>query len=299
MTVSGPHSDRVRIPAGRALIGSPEEHLDQIVGLQHYPRVWFEDEAPRHAVDLPAFDIDRHPVSNAAFAAFVAASGYVTAAERQGFGLVYGASYWEEQAGASWRRPAGPHDSIADRMDHPVVQVTHADAVAYAEWVGMRLPTEAEWEYAAHGPDWRCWPWGDEWDIGRANSAEYWAQRPIADFAAWRAWWATHHARNRGIPATLPAGAFSPQGDSPFGVAEMSGNVAEWTSTPYHMYDPARSYDPVYATAVSRYIVVRGGGWMNFRYQLRTSERIACAPSYANFATGFRCAIAASAEVRS
>jgi sulfatase modifying factor 1 len=289
--MAGQNRELVAIPPGKVLIGSPEEHLDDIAVVQHYPRAWFEDEIPQHLIDVAALFIDRYPVSNAAFADFTAASGYVTAAEERGFGLVYGVGYWEEKAGASWRYPAGPHDSVENRMDHPVVHVAHADAAAYAEWAGMRLPTEAEWEYAAHGATWKCWPWGGAWDHRRANCAEYWAEKPIADFTAWRAWWAVHRERHGGIPATVAVGTFSPEGDSPFGVAEMAGNVAEWTATRYHLYDPYRSYDPIYVAAANRYMVVRGGTWMNFRYQLRTSERIACDPAYSNFATGFRCAI--------
>jgi len=286
-------SDLITIAPGRVGLGSPEEHLDDIAAKQHYPRVWFEDELPQHMVEMAAFRIERCPVTNAAFAAFAEASGYVTEAEEKGFGLVYGADYWEERPGASWRHPAGPQDSVEDRLDHPVVHVTHADAAAYAKWAGMRLPTEAEWEYVAHGPTWRCWPWGDEWDVARANSSEYWARTSIADFPAWRAWWSDRHRRHGGVPATSPVGSFSPAGDSPFGVADMAGNVAEWTATPYHMYSPDQVYDPVYLAATDRYMVVRGGGWMNFRFQIRTSERVACHPAYANFATGFRCAVSA------
>ncbi len=91
-------------------------------------------------------------------------------------------------------------------------------------------------------------------------------------------------------PATTAVGSFSPRGDSLCGLADLAGNVAEWTATTYGPYDPARSYDPIYAAAAGRYVVVRGGCWMNFRYQLRTSERIACDSGYENFATGFRCA---------
>ena len=278
------------IPAGAAVIGSPEAHLDAVAAAQHYPRTWFEDEAPQHRVSVDGFRIDRHPVTNAAFDAFAAATGYLTLAERRGFGLVYGDSYWQERPGACWRHPGGPDDSIDGRMNHPVVHVSHADALAFAAWADKRLPTEAEWEHAAHGQAWRCWPWGNHWDPRKANSAELWAGQPIAGFAAWRTWWGTRRARNHDTPATTPAGSFSPDGDSPWGVADMAGNVAEWTATTYQPYDPSRRYDPVYAAAAGRYVVVRGGSWMNFRYQLRTSERIACDPSYENFATGFRCA---------
>jgi sulfatase modifying factor 1 len=281
----------VDVPEGTVQIGASEGHLDDVAADQHYDRDWFEDEAPQHETAVPGFAIDRLLVTNADFAAFADATGHTTAAERRGFALVYGDGYWVEEDGACWRHPAGPADSVAERMDHPVVQVTAADAAAYARWRGKRLPAEAEWEYAAHGPAWRCWPWGDDWDRERCCCAEYWAGQSISDFAAWRSWWRDRRAQHGPQPGTMPVGAFSPAGDSPFGVADMAGNVAEWTATPYHMYDADRAYDEVYqAAATARYLVVRGGGWMNFRHQLRTTERIAVDPGYASFAVGFRCA---------
>ncbi|WP_131739345.1 formylglycine-generating enzyme family protein [Actinomadura roseirufa] len=280
----------IAVPAGTAWIGTPEASLDALAGQQQYPRSWFEDESPQHPVELAAFWIDVHPVTNAAFTAFTAATGYRTAAETRGFGLVYGAGYWQETPGACWRHPGGAGDRIDGRMDHPVVHVTHIDARAYAAWAGLRLPTEAEWEYVAHGPTWRPWPWGTGFDACRANGAEYGAVRPVRNLEDWRGWWARHFDEHGTVPATTPVTAFSPQGDSPFGVTDMAGNVAEWTATSYRLYDPRRRYDPLYHAAAGRYMVVRGGGWMHLRHQMRTSERVAVDPAYANHATGFRCA---------
>ncbi|WP_246238498.1 formylglycine-generating enzyme family protein [Acrocarpospora corrugata] len=280
----------VTIPAAEVQIGSSEEHMDGLTSVQHYGREWFEDESPQHRRAVATFAIDTYPVTNGEYLAFTEATGHRTAAELRGWGLVYGASYWEEREGACWRRPAGPGDSVQDRLDHPVVHVGHADALAYAAWAGKRLPTEAEWEYAAHGPQWRCWPWGAEWGPGFANCAEHWSGTAISDFAAWRSWWARRRAEHGETPATTPVGAFSPTGDSPFGVADLAGNVAEWTATTYHLYDRDRSYDPVYTMAAGRYMVVRGGSWKDFRFQVRTSERIAVDPVYSSFALGFRCA---------
>lgn len=279
------------IPAGRATIGSPPEHLDAVTAAQHYPRVWFEDEAPQHTHEVRAFYLANHPVTNAQFAEFVLATGYVTRAERRGVGLVYGERYWDDRPGACWRHPGGPNDSIADRMDHPVVHVEYDEAVSYAAWVGKRLPTEAEWEYAAHGPSWTAWPWGDAWDPQRANTAEHWAGGAVRDFSGWRAWWQQHYAHYEARPATTPIGRFSPAGDSPFGITDMAGNVAEWTCSIYQPYDPTVTYDPGYMVAMkNRFRAVRGGSWKNFRFQTRTSERIACRGKYSNFETGFRCA---------
>jgi formylglycine-generating enzyme len=123
-----------------------------------------DGEGPVREVAVSPFATDRHAVSNARFAAFVKGSGYVTEAERFGSSFVFvgllpesfadtpavvGATWWREVAGADWRHPVGPGSGIEDRMDHPVVHVTWNDAAAYAAWSGLRLPTEAECEYAA------------------------------------------------------------------------------------------------------------------------------------------------------
>ncbi|WUW19310.1 formylglycine-generating enzyme family protein [Streptomyces sp. NBC_01463] len=283
-------SDMIAVPAATVLVGAPESHLDDLAAQQSYGRSWFEDESPQHPVSIPAFHIDRHPVTNEAFARFAEATGYRTAAEVRGTGAVYGSSYWQMLAGANWRHPAGPGDDAGSRPDHPVVHVDHADATAYAQWAGKRLPTEAEWEYAAHGPDWRFWPWGTAWDASRAMCAESHAAGRLNDLAHWRNWWKDHYARHGTRPGTAAVGTHSPAGDSPLGACDMAGNVAQWTSSTYTLYDPTRTYDEMYHAAAGRYLAVRGGGWMHLRYQIRTTERIAAAPDYSNHALGFRCA---------
>ncbi|HEX2242830.1 MAG TPA: SUMF1/EgtB/PvdO family nonheme iron enzyme [Gammaproteobacteria bacterium] len=281
----------VLVPPGEASIGSPEYHLDSLPNQQHFDRVWFEDEAPQHSQPIPPFWIDRHPVTNAQFAEFIAATNYVTAAERRGFGLVYGRRYWQKEAEACWQRPGGSTDSIADRMDHPVVHVDHDDASCYAKWARKRLPTEPEWEYAAHGPRWSCWPWGDTWEPHRANTAEFWAGVAVRDSDDWRAWWKHHFHLHGTRPGTSKVGDFSPLGDSRYGLADMAGNVAEWTASLYEPYASDYPWDPGYYAAMKQaFLVVRGGSWKSFRFQVRTSERIACDSSYSSFDVGFRCA---------
>jgi formylglycine-generating enzyme required for sulfatase activity len=155
------------------------------------------------------FFVARTPVTNAEFARFVEATGYATTAEKERCGYVRD---WETRIfvrtrGADWRHPDGPGSSIEGQMDHPVVQVSWHDAVAYAEWAGARLLTEEEWEKAARGIDGRVYHWGDEPDPARCNTEE------------------------SGIRTTTPVGRYSPGGDSPFGCADMAGNVWEWTAS--------------------------------------------------------------------
>jgi len=129
-------AEMVRMEGGRFMMGSTHGH---------------PDERPVHEVRLEPFLIDKHEVTNRAFAAFVEDTGYVTQAERDGYawGFLEGDTDIRRVEGANWRHPDGPGSSYKNRLDHPVVNVTWRDAMAYAEWAGKRLPTEAEWEYAA------------------------------------------------------------------------------------------------------------------------------------------------------
>lgn len=206
---------------------------------------FYPEEAPIHTVTVRAFAIERHPVTNAQFAEFVAATGYVTVAEQpidpalypgvDGDALDAGAmvfrptpgpvdlrdwrQWWSWVPGANWRHPLGPHTDIADRADHPVVQVAYPDAVAYARWAGRRLPTEAEWEYAARAGGNATYAWGDEEKPGGQLMANTWQGR-----------FPYHNEGALGWVGTSPVGAFPPNG---FGLVDMIGNVWEWTATEF------------------------------------------------------------------
>ncbi len=219
----------VSIPAGPFIMGSDSGD---------------PDETPQHEVDLPAFEIDLYEVTNAQFAAFVEATGYQTDAEKAGE--------------AGWRAYY-----TEGKENHPVVKVSWNDAVAYCQWGGKRLPTEAEWEKAARGTDGRVFPWGNEWDPAKANVKE------------------------SGFRGTTPVGGF-PDGVSPYGVYDMAGNVWEWTADWYQPYPGSSDTGNPYFG--EKFRVTRGGGWFEEAAQVRTSNRNATSPSAANDDLGFRCA---------
>lgn len=228
-----PQHDLVPIPAGTFLMGSDD---------------FYPDERPVHERSVAAFLIDRHQVTNAQYAAFVDATGYVTVAERDldpadfpgadPADLVPGAmvftptpgptdlgnwrNWWRWQPGASWRHPFGPDSTIDDLMRHPVVHVAYPDAVAYADWADLRLPTEAEHEYAARGGvEGAPFAWGDEAYPGGEAQANSWLGRFPYD--------------NQGVGGTAPVGSYPANG---YGLFDMIANVWEWTSdyyTPRHL----------------------------------------------------------------
>src|ERR1700704_3826167 len=206
---------------------------------------FYPEEAPVHTVTVGAFAVERHPVTNAQYAEFVADTGYVTVAEQAPDPTLYpGAAaedlvpgalvfrstsgpvdlrdwrqWWEWAPGANWRHPFGPQSTIEDRLDHPVVQVAYPDAAAYAHWAGRRLPTEAEWEYAARGGASTAYSWGDEVTPGDQLMANTWQGRfPYRNDGA------------LGWLGTSPVGTFPPNG---FGLMDMIGNVWEWTATEF------------------------------------------------------------------
>lgn len=224
-------SGMVVIPGGTFLMGSNE---------------FYPEERPIHERRVEPFELDRTPVTNDAFAEFVAETGYVTVAEseldadeypeldddeRAPGSLVFTPTigpvdlrdwrqWWSWVPGANWQHPRGPASSIYGIGDHPVVQVAYADAVAYATWAGKRLPTEAEAEYAARGGTAGTpYAWGSERDPGGAMMANTWRGRfPYLNTA------------EDGWAGTSPVGAFSA---NLFGLYDTIGNVWEWTSDDY------------------------------------------------------------------
>jgi formylglycine-generating enzyme required for sulfatase activity len=259
-----------------------------------------DGEAPVRRVTLRPFRIARTAVSNREFAAFVAATGYLTLAEELGASFVFAgllpddfpatrgvadAPWWREVPGACWHRPEGEGSSIAGREDHPVVHVCWHDALAWCAWAGMRLPTEAEWEYAARGGlVQRRYPWGDELVPDGTHRCNIWQGR----FPA-------HDSRDDGYHGTAPVDAFAPNG---FGLHNACGNVWEWCAdwfTAEHPPGPLR--DPCGPPRGERR-VMRGGSYLcheSWCFRYRVAARSANPPGASTGHLGFRCAADAAA----
>ncbi len=236
------------------------------------------DEGPAHRVELSAYSIDRYETTNAEFAEFVWATGYVTDPERSGVGWDWDGE-WRETKNTNWRHPHGPKSSIQGLDRHPVVQVSWNDARAYCRWRGKRLPTEAEWEHAARGYDRRIYPWGNE---PPRKDARY-----LASYGYDRCCRADG---GDGYFFTAPVGSF-PGGRSPFEVEDLAGNVWEWVEDTFDedFYRKSPPTNPVNNSNGERK-VIRGGGWGNDPAGLRSTLRHANPPDIGLSMVGIRCA---------
>lgn len=215
---------------------------------------YYANEKPIHQVEVDKFNIDLTEVTNQQFQLFVEATGYVTAAEQglseQEFpnipaefrvpgSMVFvspgsnqnsSSAWWQFVPGANWRHPLGPHSSIEGKETFPVVQVTYNDAVAYANWVGRRLPTEAEWEFASRGGlEGASYSWGEESPHDGKSKAN-----------TWQGHFPYNNSNEDGFVGSSPVGCFAANG---YGLFDMTGNVWEWTVSAYGP-DHARDYGP-------------------------------------------------------
>ncbi len=236
------------------------------------------DARPARTRRLGPFRIDEHEVTNGQFAAFVGATGHVTTAEQRGWSLVWDEPSGQrvETPGSDWRHPGGPHTRIDGRERYPVVHVSWHDAVAYCRWAKKRLPTEAEWEYAARsGLRDANFPWGNDERVGgryQANHRQH-GQAIDAD----------------GFARLAPVKSYPP---SAFGLYDMSGNVAEWCAdwyaADYYAASP-RENPPGPSQGSER--VVRGGSWLSpeqYRADHHVTVRSQFSPETTSDHIGFR-----------
>ena len=259
------------VPGGSVLTGSD----------RFYP-----EERPITARDIAAFHMDATQVTNRAFAAFVAETGWVTQAERNDpagsmvFKMTGGpvdlrdpAQWWHFVPGAQWRCPGGPGTSIAGLEDHPVVHVAQADAAAFAAWRGARLPDEWEWEAAARGGlQGADYCWGDAFSPDGALMANIWTGAFPWYFERGEA------------PGTMPVGSFPPNG---YGLFDMAGNVWEWTTSPF---DAACGCSP--QGGGGKMVALRGGSYLcaaEYCLRYRPAARIAVRAEVSTSHIGFRC----------
>jgi sulfatase modifying factor 1 len=277
----------VALAGGEFLFGSDDKHV--------YPE---DGEGPARRISLGPILIDRHAVSSARFAAFVEATGYVTDAERSGWSFVFAgllpddfpptrgvaeAPWWRAVEGATWDHPIGPQSSIDERLDHPVVHVSYDDARRYCAWAGARLPTEAEWEYAARGGlESEVYPWGSELEPGGEHRMN-----------VWQGEFPSHNTLADGHYGTCSVDAFAPNG---YGLHNTTGNVWEWTADWFDRAYRARdrSHDPQ-GPPVGTHRVQKGGSYLchaSYCRRYRVAARQANTPDASAGNLGFRCVAA-------
>lgn len=259
------------------------------------PALHYDGEGPRRPTRLKPFEIERHCVTNERFAAFVAATGHVTEAERTGWSFVFQTfltetlsapapnetPWWRKIEGADWRAPFGPGSNLQGRADHPVVHVSWDDARACAAWCGGRLPSEAEWEHAARGgPQDRRFPWGEEEPSDSRILCNIWQGRfPDHDSAA------------DGYHGTAPVDAFAP---NDAGLHNMAGNVWEWCQDPFRtrsLTRAGRARDRL--AAAERERTMKGGSYLchvSYCYRYRIAARMGRAVDTTTGHIGFRVA---------
>jgi serine/threonine-protein kinase len=276
--------EMVFVPGGEFQMGSTDEQVDQAWQMckdydPYCIREWIETEQPAHTVTLDGFWLDRTEVTNEQFARFVEDAGHQTDAEKKDSGYAWTGSGWGQVDGAHWQYPGGPDTDVSGQERHPVVQISWNDAQAYCQWAGARLPTEAEWEYAARGPEDRVYPWGDTFDCKPGSFDD---ETEIDSYVV------SGGEGCDGFARTAPAGSF-PNGASWVGVLDMAGNVWEWVADWYEDYPSEKQVNPT-GPALGDMKVLRGGSWDD------TSDNVRGACRRWNFVDrsgsriGFRCA---------
>lgn len=252
---------------------------------------FYAEERPTRNVPVATFFIDIAPVTNAEFSAFVVATGHRTHAEIRGASWVFAPppapvdlrgepTWWELRKGACWCAPQGSGSTVEHLARHPAVHVTQADAEAYAAWAGKRLPTEAEWEYAARGGlEGAPYAWGDTFLADGRYMANTWQGRfPHEDLAL------------DGHAGTSPVGSYPPGG---FGTYDMIGNVWEWTATRESAARHRGAAESCCSGQAAAEFVLKGGSYLcspDYCRRYRPAARMFQPRDYASGNVGFRCA---------
>ncbi|MGD6959120.1 formylglycine-generating enzyme family protein [Rossellomorea aquimaris] len=277
----------INLPGGKFLMGTDEK-----IG---YPN---DGEGPLRTVFVKPFAIDRYSVTNNQFQEFIDETGYVTEAERFGWSFVFHllvsekvkkrvvnsvkeTPWWFVVEGAYWKQPEGPDSSIVDRMDHPVIHVSWNDAHAYCQWSGKRLPTEAEWEYAARGGlISKRFPWGDDLLLNGGHQCNIWqGEFPITNTA------------EDGYISTAPVHTYSPNG---FGLYNVSGNVWEWCGDWFTNKHP-KAKEMINPNGPDKGVakIMKGGSYLchqSYCNRYRVAARTSNTPDSSTGNIGFRCA---------
>jgi sulfatase modifying factor 1 len=280
---SGSTNGMVKLDGGAFLMGTDYE--DGFLS---------DGEGPVREVILDPFYIDVCPVINSQFRDFAEATGYLTEAERFGWSFVFrghaaperiagtvaGAEWWCRVDGADWRHPEGPDSAIETRADYPVIHVTWNDASTYCAWAGKRLPTEAEWEYAARGGlEQKLYPWGDELTPGGKHLCNVWqGDFPYVDLA------------EDGYSGVAPVNVFPKNG---YGLDGITGNTWEWCGDWFHpVFQPAEQRVNPAGPADGMARVMKGGSFLCHRSycnRYRVAARTSNTPDSSTANIGFRC----------
>jgi formylglycine-generating enzyme len=275
----------VYIPGGEFLMGTDSK--------EGFPT---DGEGPVRKIKVKPFLMDSYAVTNAEFNEFVKATGYKTEAEQFGWSFVFygfispnpsiqvqqvvNTPWWYGVKGAYWYQPEGPYSSIEHRMDHPVVHISWNDADAFCKWAGKRLPTEAEWEFAARGGlEKKMYPWGDELTPNGKHYCNIWQGKFPQD-----------NTEEDGYAGTAPAKSFPPNG---YELYNVSGNVWEWCSDWFtrSIHNRGGRNNPL-GPATGETKVMRGGSYLchkSYCNRYRVAARTSNTPDSSSGHLGFRC----------